>query len=52
MGLLTIDAIEAVDCKKMDRMGKSDPYLEIYTLALEKVSPPLPPGPAQALALD
>ena len=37
VGLLTIEAIEAKDCKKMDRIGKSDPYLEFYTLALERV---------------
>lgn len=37
MGLLTVEAIEAVDCKKMDRIGKSDPYLEIFTLAVDKV---------------
>jgi len=39
VGLLTIDCVEAVDCKKMDRIGKSDPYLEVFTLALERVSP-------------
>lgn len=31
MGLLVVQVVEARDLKKMDLIGKADPFVELYT---------------------
>jgi len=37
VGVLKVEAIGAQDLKKYDVLGKSDPFLEVFTLPLHKV---------------
>ena len=37
VGVLKVEAIGAQDLKKYDVIGKSDPFLEVFTLPLHKV---------------
>ena len=37
--MLKVEAIGAQDLKKYDVLGKSDPFLEVFTLPLHKVRP-------------